>query len=49
MFWPGSEAAIHGVRPEHWLTYDGDMPYDARVDKLLLRRVPADGEDGDAG
>ena len=35
MFWPGSEAAIHGVRPEHWLPYDGDMPYDARVDKLL--------------
>lgn len=35
LFWPGSEAAIHGVRPDHWLPYDGDMPYDARVDKVL--------------
>ena len=35
LFWPGSEAAIHGVRPDHWRLYDGDMPYDARVDKVL--------------
>lgn len=35
MFWPGSEAAIHGIRPDHWLLYDGDMPYDVRVDKVL--------------
>lgn len=35
LFWPGSEAAIHGVRPDHWLPYGGDMPYDARVDKVL--------------
>ncbi len=35
MFWPGSEAPIHGVRPDHWLPYDGDMPYDVRVDKVL--------------
>ena len=35
MFWPGSEAAIHGVRPDHWRAYDGNMPYDRRVDTVL--------------
>ncbi|HET6807135.1 MAG TPA: alkaline phosphatase family protein [Frateuria sp.] len=35
MFWPGSEAPIRGRRPDHWLVYDGDMPYDARVDQAL--------------
>ncbi len=35
MFWPGSEAAVHGVRPYRWLKFDGDMPEPARVDQLL--------------
>ena len=35
MFWPGSEAAIGGVRPDDWKVYDGDMPYAARVDTAL--------------
>ncbi|MGH8074310.1 MAG: alkaline phosphatase family protein [Lysobacter sp.] len=35
LFWPGSEAAIDGVRPGRWLPYDGDMPMDARVDTVL--------------
>ena len=35
LFWPGSEAAIDGVRPTRWLPYDGDMPMDARVDTVL--------------
>ncbi len=35
VFWPGSEAAIGGVRPSHWLAYDDDLAYDARVDTLL--------------
>jgi len=35
MFWPGSEAAIHGVRPDHWRPYDGDVSYDTRVDTVL--------------
>ncbi|MDE2156448.1 MAG: alkaline phosphatase family protein [Xanthomonadaceae bacterium] len=35
MFWPGSEARIHGYRPDHWLPYNGKMPYDARVDTVL--------------
>lgn len=35
VFWPGSEAAIGGVRPSRWLPYDGDMPYAARVDTVL--------------
>ena len=34
-FWPGSEAEIGGVRPTHWLVYDGGMPYAARVDSAL--------------
>lgn len=35
MFWPGSEAAIGGVRPTRWLPFDGKMPAEARVDTLL--------------
>jgi predicted AlkP superfamily pyrophosphatase or phosphodiesterase len=35
MFWPGSEAAIRGVRPRRWLPFDGAMPEAARVDRLL--------------
>lgn len=35
MFWPGSEAAVRGVRPYRWLKFDGDMPEAARVDQLL--------------
>ena len=36
--WPGSEAAIGGVRPTDWLVYDGDRPYAARVDSALTWR-----------
>ena len=35
MFWPGSEAEIHGYRPDHWLPFEGSMSPDARVDQLL--------------
>lgn len=35
MFWPGSEAAIHGVRPSLWSAFDGKVPPDARVDTVL--------------
>ena len=35
MFWPGSEADIHGVRPTHWAQFDQAMPGDARVDRML--------------
>ena len=35
VFWPGSEAEIGGVRPTHWLAYDGDLGYDARADQAL--------------
>ena len=35
LFWPGSEAAIRGSRPDHWLAYDGKLPYHARVDQIL--------------
>jgi predicted AlkP superfamily pyrophosphatase or phosphodiesterase len=35
MFWPGSEAAIGGVRPSRWVAYDEAMSDLARVDQLL--------------
>lgn len=35
MFWPGSGAAIAGVRPRRWQAYDDTVPIDARVDTVL--------------
>ena len=35
MFWPGSDVAIDGVRPEHWLPFNGRMTPNARVDQAL--------------
>jgi predicted AlkP superfamily pyrophosphatase or phosphodiesterase len=35
MFWPGSEVAIHGVRPSHWEPFNVAMNANARVDKVL--------------
>ncbi|WP_350015510.1 ectonucleotide pyrophosphatase/phosphodiesterase [Rhodanobacter sp. IGA1.0] len=35
MFWPGSEADIHGHRPDHWLAYDGAVTPAQRVDQVL--------------
>ena len=35
LFWPGSEAAIHGVRPTLAPRFDGKQPAAARVDRLL--------------
>jgi predicted AlkP superfamily pyrophosphatase or phosphodiesterase len=35
MFWPGTEAAIDGVRPTRWHPYDGDVPNEERVDRVL--------------
>ena len=34
-FWPGSEAAIQGVRPSFWFEYDGRVPGEERVDQVL--------------
>jgi predicted AlkP superfamily pyrophosphatase or phosphodiesterase len=34
-FWPGSEAAIKGVRPTFWNKYDGSVPADTRVRTVL--------------
>ena len=43
-FWPGSEAAIGGVRPSHVVTYDGKVPNATRVNGAIawLRLPPAD-------
>ncbi len=35
MYWPGSEAEIHGLRPSRWLAYDEKDPAFDRVDRLL--------------
>ena len=35
LFWPGSEAEIDGIRPTHWLPYDGRMSHAARVQWVL--------------
>jgi ectonucleotide pyrophosphatase/phosphodiesterase family member 5 len=35
MFWPGSESAIHGVRPQHWEPFNVAMPANERVDHVL--------------
>jgi predicted AlkP superfamily pyrophosphatase or phosphodiesterase len=35
MFWPGSDYAIDGVRPEHWQPFDRHVSADARVDQVL--------------
>jgi len=35
MFWPGSEVAIHGVRPNEVVPFDKNMSDDVRVDRLL--------------
>lgn len=34
-FWPGSEAAIGGVRPTWFQRYDSDVPHDVRVRQVL--------------
>jgi predicted AlkP superfamily pyrophosphatase or phosphodiesterase len=43
LFWPGSEAAIGGVRPARWRPYDAAMAPAARVDQVLawLSEPPA--------
>ncbi|MBL8543011.1 MAG: alkaline phosphatase family protein [Hyphomonadaceae bacterium] len=35
MFWPGSDYALHGVRPSAWRMFDQSLPSFARVDVLL--------------
>lgn len=35
LYWPGSEAAIHGVRPSKYLPFDDRVSADSRVDTVL--------------
>jgi len=35
LFWPGSEAPIHGVRPTYWLPFEQSLPATGRVNMLL--------------
>ena len=34
-FWPGSEAAIQGVRPSYWMPYNNSMPGVARINSVI--------------
>jgi predicted AlkP superfamily pyrophosphatase or phosphodiesterase len=43
LFWPGSEAAIDGVRPSFYLHYDDKLPNQERVTQVLdWLKLPAD-------
>src|SRR5690606_1100388 len=35
MFWPGSEAPIHGRQPDHWLPFDQSISSADRVAQVL--------------
>ena len=35
LFWPGSEAAVQGIRPDRWKPFDPAMPFPDRVDTVL--------------
>lgn len=35
MFWPGSEADIHGGHPNYWKPFDASVTADQRVDQVL--------------
>ena len=35
LFWPGSEAPIHGLRPNRWRLFDAKIDENARVDEVL--------------
>ncbi len=35
MFWPGSEAAVNGVRPTAWSSYDKSLSMEARVERVI--------------
>lgn len=35
MFWPGSEAPVHGAHPNYWATYDAKLEGVTRVDRVL--------------
>ncbi len=42
-FWPGSEAAIQGVRPSYYLHFDDAYPDEKRIDQVLSwLRLPPD-------
>lgn len=42
-FWPGSEAAIQGVRPSYYLAFDNKFPDEKRIDQVVSwLRLPAD-------
>ncbi len=35
LFWVGSEAPIQNMRPTEWLTYDHNLSYPKRIDKVI--------------
>ena len=47
MFWPGSEASIHGVQPTRWKDYDGSVENYSRIDTVMAWLDPAGEVDAD--
>lgn len=43
-FWPGSEAAVGGVRPDWWFAYDESVPWDTRVEAAIEWLTLPEGE-----
>jgi len=42
-FWPGSEAAIQGVRPSYYVAFDNKYPDEKRIDQVVAwLRLPAE-------
>lgn len=35
MFWPGSEAPVHGAHPDYWARFNADISESARVETVL--------------
>jgi alkaline phosphatase D len=43
LFWPGSEAAIQGVRPSYYVHYDNDLDHEKRIDQVIAwLKLPVD-------
>ena len=44
LFWPGSEAAIGGIRPHDWIPYSDAFPNRERVERMLTWLARPEGE-----
>ncbi len=35
LFWVGTEAPIEGIQPDYWKPYDGNLPFEQRIDTVI--------------